>query len=340
MDGLATAAFGMNVNSFGSEESLFTKYAAELFKVNGLEVAKLMLKYLVPGMDFVLETFNINLWKKKETKFFYDVIKSSIKARREGRQERRNDLIDLMMDAITQDLPTDAEGQEQYEKDMTLKVDNNKAIDEDMVVATAMVFMMAGYDTTATTLSYASYRLSKHPEQQEKLQEEVDQAFADADGQFPDYSTIQSMTYLDMVIHETLRLHSPVPVNTREAGADYTIPGTNMHLKKGDLVSFVPTALQKDPAHWSHPDDFYPEHFSKEEKAGRSPYAFQAFGQGPRACIGMRFALLEAKVALVALCRKFTFLPSTKTQEPLVQDPSEQLLWPIGGLWVRLERRE
>ena len=63
MDGLATAAFGMNINSFGSEESLFTIYAAELFKANPVEMTMMMLKYLVPGMDFVLETFNINIWK-------------------------------------------------------------------------------------------------------------------------------------------------------------------------------------------------------------------------------------------------------------------------------------
>ena len=51
-------------------------------------------------------------------------------------------------------------------------------------------------------------------------------------------------------------------------------------LKAGDLLSFSVSGLHRDPAHWSHPEEFYPEHFSKEEKASRSPYAFQAFGQG------------------------------------------------------------
>ena len=53
-----------------------------------------------------------------------------------------------------------------------------------------------------------------------------------------------------------------------------------VNLKKGDLLSFSVEGLHRDPAHWSHPEEFYPEHFSKEEKATRSPYAFQAFGQG------------------------------------------------------------
>ena len=66
-----------------------------------------------------------------------------------------------------------------------------KSVDEDVVVATSMILMMAGYDTTATLLSYTSYALSKNPEVQTKLQEEVDEAFAGAEDEFPDYSVIQ-----------------------------------------------------------------------------------------------------------------------------------------------------
>ena len=103
-----------------------------------------------------------------------------------------------------------------------------KSVDEDVVVATSMILMMAGYDTTATLLSYTSYALSKNPEVQTKLQEEVDEAFAGAEDEFPDYSVIQGLPYLDMVVHETLRMYSPVPLNNREATVDYHIPGTEV----------------------------------------------------------------------------------------------------------------
>jgi len=338
MDSLASAAFGIDVNSFNEENSNFTQCAAALFQMSVVDTVLIMFKIIVPGLSKLFETFNINIWKKRETKFFYDVILATIKARREGRQERRNDLVDLMMDSMKHDFVEEKE-EEQFERDMKLKVDIKKAVDEDTLVATAMLFMIAGYDTTATTLSFASYILSKHPEEQQRLQGEIDQAFADADGDFPDYSAIQSLPYLDMVVHETLRMHPPIPFLSREAGVDYKIPGTDVQLRKGDLVSYVASGLHTDPAHYSHPDQFHPEHFSKEEKAGRSPYAFQAFGQGPRACIGMRFALLEAKVALVAVCRKFTLSPGTKTQEPLKQDPVVGVNWPKGGLWVKAAKR-
>ena len=63
MDGLATAAFGMNINSFGSEESVFTKNATQLFKSGVLETTMMVFKLLVPGFGHFLEAFNINIWK-------------------------------------------------------------------------------------------------------------------------------------------------------------------------------------------------------------------------------------------------------------------------------------
>ena len=110
-------------------------------------------------------------------------------------------------------------------------------MDEDVVVATAMVFIMAGYDTTATLLSYGSYALAKNPEVQKRLQEEVDEAFADAEGDFPEYSAVQELPYLDMVVHETLRMYNPVPMNNREATVDYKIPGTEVHFSKEGISS-------------------------------------------------------------------------------------------------------
>ena len=278
MDGISASAFGMDTNSFVQKDSAFLKFAESIFKMPGWDQLMLFFKAVVPGLSKLFGIFNINVMKPKETKFFYNVIKSTLKARREGKQERRNDMVDLMMDCLKQDLTEEEDSQEQYERDMKLHVEK-KTLDEDAIIATAMIFMIAGYDTTATTLSYLSYILSTHPEEQEKLQQEVDQAFEEADGQFPDYSTIQSLPYLDMVIHETLRMHSPAGLNSREASSDYSLPTTDLHLKKGQLITWSPNALHRDPAHWSHPEQFYPEHFSKEEKATRSPYAFQAFGQ-------------------------------------------------------------
>ena len=198
----------------------------------------------------------------------------TIKMRRETK-ERKNDLIDLMLDAIKEEKTVDgneAEELDQYEKDMKLNHKRKgKQIDELHVVSTALILLVAGYDTTGSTLSYLAYELAKNQDIQEKLQEEIDQAFDEAGGKFPDYNVIQSLPYLDMVIFESLRFHSPIGVNLRTVEKDYKLADTGLLLKRGDSLSFNAHHLHFLREHWSHPDEFYPEHFSKEEKANRHP---------------------------------------------------------------------
>ena len=229
---------------------------------------------LIPGTSELLELLNINIMKPKETKYFRDMIVNSMNARKKSK-ERRNDIIDLMLDCLKEDEPVDKEGEEtdsQFEQDRKFSHSKKGAkCSEDEVVATALVLLIAGYDTTGMTLTYLAYAMSKNPEIQQKLQEEVDQAFEDNNGELPDYNVIQSLPYIDMVLHETLRKFNPVSLNTRSCTQEYRIAGTDVTLKKDDLVSFSVKGLHEDPEHFSHPDDFWPEHFSKDEKAARSP---------------------------------------------------------------------
>ena len=228
------------------------------------------------GVPELLSFFKIDTNKPQETKFFKDVIMQTIKMRRESK-ERKNDLIDLMLDAIKEN-KTVVEGAEteeldQYDTDMKLnhKRKGKHQLEELHVVSTALILLVAGYDTTGSTLSYLAYELSKNQDIQEKLQEEIDQAFEEAGGKFPDYNVIQSLPYLDMVIFDSLRFHSPIGVNLRTVEKDYQLADTGLLLRKGEALSFNAHHLHFLPEHWSHPDQFYPEHFSKEEKANRHP---------------------------------------------------------------------
>ena len=68
-------------------------------------------------------------------------------------------------------------------------------------------------------------------------------------------------------------------------------------------------------------------------------YAFFPFGQGPRGCIGMRFALLETKLAVSNIVRKFNLIPSFKTKEPSETDPKGAVAYPRLGLYIKVEKR-
>lgn len=337
MDSIATCAFGVDPQSFETEDPIFVKHAARIFKLGFFDVMR-MLMGLIPGFSTVNQYLQIGLMPKTPTEFFMKTIRQSIAHRRET-GERRNDMIDMMMQAMEEDdnnKPDNEVDDGQFEKDAKLvNVKKISQIDELTMVATAMVMMVAGYDTTAITISYAAYELAKNPEIMEKLQEEIDAAFEECNDEMPDYNTIQALPYLDMVIHETLRLHTGAGFNSRVSIDKYTIPGTKITLEKEEMVGFNISGIHMDPQYYPNPKSFNPENFSKEAKAGRHPYTFLAFGQGPRGCIGMRFALLEAKLALLSVLRKFTLVPSDKTLEPLQIDPSSQFAYAKGGLWIK-----
>jgi cytochrome P450 family 6 len=97
--------------------------------------------------------------------------------------------------------------------------------------------------------------------------------------------------------------------------------------------------FMKKEKFYSQPEVFNPDNFSAEKKSERSPYSFMAFGQGPRNCIGMRFALLQVKTAIARLVFNYRILRSEKTVEHLIPDPKSRSMMPKGGIWVKVQKR-
>ena len=274
MEALASSVFGVHARSFSNAGSVFVNNAAAIFLNSPLENFLLLIKF-IPGVIALQKFLNINTFKPGPTKYLADIIKRALKERRDS-GGRRNDMIDLMLDCIKEEGTVEggdtAEDNNQFDKDM--KLDHAKKqgkVSEEEIVATAIVFLVAGYDTTGMTLSFLAYAMSKNPEVQERLHQEVDQAFEDNDGEMPDYQTILQLPYVEMVVLETLRMFSPVGMNTRTCTKDYQLPGSNITLRRGDYLSFTPLGIHMDPEHYSHPKEFYPDHFGPEEKAARHP---------------------------------------------------------------------
>jgi len=95
----------------------------------------------------------------------------------------------------------------------------------------------------------------------------------------------------------------------------------------------------RDGLFYNQPEVFNPGNFSPEKKSERSPYAFLAFGQGPRNCIGMRFALLQVKTAIARLVFNYKILRSGKTVDQLIPDPMSRSAMPKGGIWLKVVKR-
>ena len=160
-----------------------------------------------------------------------------------------------------------------------------------------VIFMLAGHDTTSTTLSYAMWALGHHSEIQDRVRAEVaglgQHRLTPAD--------VPQLRYTVAVLHEALRLCPPAPVVTRTATADIDVAGYRVEAGTELVVGI--SAMHRDPALWDRPLIFDPDRFSPANSADRDRWQYLPFGGGPRSCIGDHFAMLEATLALATIIR-------------------------------------
>lgn len=269
MDTIASCAFGIDANVHQtSEQSVFVKYANEIFRFRFTDMLKFMVAMLPFGTG-LLRALNKSIQPKTETEFFYDVILKTLRHRQETKT-RRNDLIDLMMDAVRGDIAQELDEEDQFDADAKMKTKSPKgSLTEDDIIATALVILVAGYETTATLLSFTCFELAKNMEVQDRLRQEVADIMDGGDSL--NYESVQKMTYMDQVLSETLRLHVPLPILHRVALRDYTLPGTDITMPKGSEAWINPVGIHTDPKYYPNPNQFNPDNFSKESMANRHP---------------------------------------------------------------------
>ncbi|KAH9483655.1 Cytochrome P450 monooxygenase 169 [Psilocybe cubensis] len=191
--------------------------------------------------------------------------------------------------------------------------------DED-VMAQVPTFLVAGHETTSVATTWALYALCLDIGIQDKLREELLAVGTDN----PTMDELNSLPYLDAVVRETLRVHSPVGSTIRVAVKDDIIPlGKPVRDRNGKLLDGIPVrkgqsflipvlALNRDKSIWgSDAGEFKPERWQNTPpRAGSIPGVWgnmMSFLGGPRACIGYRFSLVEMKALLFTLIRAFEF---------------------------------
>ena len=135
-------------------------------------------------------------------------------------------------------------------------------------------------------------------------------------------------------------MHPPFTAISRECTVDTELiseNGQKVKIEKGINI-YIPTyQLQHDPEYYQNPEEFIPERFCKENggmKAFKDKGVFLTFGDGPRICLGMKFAQMQSKAAIVEIVTNFQIKISDKTSEPLIMDPKEFLNIKQGGLWL------
>lgn len=189
---------------------------------------------------------------------------------------------------------------------------------------------LAGFETSASGLTWTFMLLARYPEVTRKVLEEVEQVVGDGPVQAEHLPQLQ---YLGWVLNEAMRLYPPIWTNERVLQEDDTINGH--HIPRGTMVAVSTWLLHHHPALWTQPRRFDPERFSDERSEGRNRYAFAPFGLGPRTCVGNHFATMQAKVMVATIVRRMVIDVTSTDVEPL----AAVTLRPRGGLRGRLRPR-
>ncbi|CAG2119864.1 unnamed protein product [Medioppia subpectinata] len=284
----------------------------------------------------VLEWTQFKSTDPKVENFFRSALTSMIANRKSmANRSKHNDYLQLMVNALnkTADNNSHITGNSAEEPDDTERIYGQRdekpmnstklkgELTEDDILANTVLFLVAGYETTASLLSYLSYSLALNDKCQQKLYEEV----MSFDGKY-DYESISKMPYLEACVAETLRLYNPLVVLFRMANEDYKLGDTGITIPKGMMVNLDVQSIHRNPDYYPNPDRWDPERFLPENRDQLAPHSYMPFGIGPRNCVGMRFGLMEAKTAVVCLVQKFRFTRSVNTCVPLIPKKHEFIL--------------
>ncbi|MFF4602247.1 cytochrome P450 [Streptomyces sp. NPDC001339] len=163
-----------------------------------------------------------------------------------------------------------------------------------------LIFLLAGHETTATSLAFTLHLLARHPHEQATVHAEIARVLGD---RTPTAADLDRLPYLTQTLKEAMRLYPAAPIVSRRAVDATEIGG--FRIPAGADVVVAPWVTHRNPALWEDPERFDPRRFAPEREAERHRYAWFPFGGGPRACIGQHFSMLESVLALATLLRSY-----------------------------------
>ena len=220
---------------------------------------------------------NVRFWRARAR--LDAVIYRIIAARRDAGD--RGDLLSMLLAA------RDAEG-------------DGRGMSDEQVRDECMTLLLAGHETTAQLLTWTWYLLSRHPQAEARLHQEID---ARIGGRIPRVDDLPALEYVHATLKESMRLYPPAWLIGRRvlhpfAVGDYVMPARS-------IVLISPFVIQRDARWYRDPDRFDPQRWLGAEPPPPPKYAYIPFGGGPRVCIGEQFAWMEAALVLVTIARRW-----------------------------------
>nr|QTM97438.1 Cytochrome P450 [Sitophilus oryzae] len=300
---IALTAFGVDAKCFENENAEFRAIGKAIWETSFSNAVRQLGSNFFPGL---INTFGISFVSGKLIKQMKSIINSVINTRNQLNQNKGNDLIDILrgMDGAN--------------------------MSNDMILAQAVQFFVAGFDTISSTMSFTLYELAMNQDIQDKLRLEIKENLEANHG--VTYDGYNEIKYLDMVISEALRKYPVLPFLERECTSTYKFEGTDLVVEKGQAVYISTFGMQYDEKYFPDPERFDPERFCDKNEINKEGFYFTPFGEGPRICIGNRYGLMAVKVGLIAILSRFRVIRSSKTPEKITFEPKSFLVQASGGI--------
>ncbi|BES88776.1 cytochrome P450 [Nesidiocoris tenuis] len=333
-DVITSCAFGIENNAIDDPNNEFRKIGKQFFKPARTNSLFLVARMSMPKL---LAWLKIKTIDQNITDFFIDVVKQTFHHRLSTNYVRK-DFVQLLLELREKgevkteeffgDKVKQTNGQEADE------VPKNKVLDlnDALLTAQLFVFFVAGFETTSSTMLATFYFLARNPECQQKAREEAKRVL-EKNGGFT-YESLKDLSYLQHCIDETLRMLPPVSMNFRVAANDYQF-SNGIRIEKGTHVLLPTISLHYDPEYFPEPHKFKPERF---EGQGPIKGTYAPFGDGPRICIGKRFAEVEMKLTIAKLLLIYNFLPGKEDCDVHDYIPGALTAVPRKPLYVRLQK--
>ena len=252
-------------------------------------------------------------------------VEQIIADRKQGRTKNNcanADILDLLLSAV------DSQG---------------KAFTDEEIKQEAMVFVLAGHQSTGDLMTWIMYILMTNPTVLRACQDEVDRVLPN--GMIPTYDKLHELNVCESVIYETLRLYPPIPFFVRQCMHEHTINSANrqLHIPVGATVLINTYLVHRQVKYWSRPLEFDYTRWLRDPVTGLKPrlahpYCFLPFASGPRNCIGQNFALLEAKVILAMFVQRCH--PELEPKNQNIAVDVRITMRPKFGLFSKITRRE
>ncbi|XP_026740680.1 cytochrome P450 6B5-like [Trichoplusia ni] len=331
MDCICSCAFGVETQTMEKTENNVFKTMGDLILASStFNAAKNVLRTIWPSIFYGLG-FKIF---SKDVDIFFNNLLTNIFKNRNYEPTTRNDFIDYLLKMRKTNLVGDGLKNSKSETGSKVILE----VDDDFLLAQCILFFVAGFETSSTTLTFTLFELAKHPEKQAKAIEDVD-AYLRRHQNKLEYECVAEVPYLEACVDEALRLYPVLGVLTREPLEDYVFP-SGMKIEKGIRVHLPLCMLHNNPDYFPDPKEYRPERFYGEEKRKIKPHTYMPFGEGPRTCLGMRFARMQMAAGLITLLKKYRVELAPGMKTVLEFNPRSDITQPTEGIRLNFVERE